>query len=165
MEFKGLSSSEVEKSRQEYGSNKLSETAGETFFEKLKGNFDDPMIKILVVALFVNIVIFFLGLFGIIESSVEWYEPVGIAVAVLLATFVSTISEYNNENAFQKLQDEASKILCKVYRNGVVEEIAIDDIVVGDYIMLQSGDKIPADGVIADGTIKVDQSVLNGESK
>ena len=165
MEFKGLTAEEVERSRQENGSNKLSETQGETFWEKLKGNFDDPMIKILVVALLVNVAIYVLGVVGVIESNVEWYEPLGIALAVILATFVSTISEFNNENAFQKLQEEASKILCKVYRDGAVVEIPIDDIVSGDLIMLQSGDKIPADGVIADGTIKVDQSVLNGESK
>ena len=165
MEFKGLTSAEVEKSRQENGSNKLSEKKGESFWQKLKGNFDDPMIKILVVALLVNVAIFILGAVGVIKPSVEWYEPLGIALAVILATFVSTISEYNNENAFQKLQDEASKILCKVYRDGAIVEIPIDDIVVGDLILLQSGDKIPADGIIADGTIKVDQSVLNGESR
>lgn len=165
MEFKGLTASEVEKSRQEHGSNRLSETKGETFWQKLKGNFDDPMIKILIVALLVNVAIFIMGQVGVIEASVEWYEPLGIALAVVLATFVSTISEYNNESAFQKLQDEASKILCKVYRDGAIVEIPIDDIVVGDHVLLQSGDKIPADGIIADGTIKVDQSVLNGESR
>ncbi|MDY2848035.1 MAG: calcium-translocating P-type ATPase, PMCA-type, partial [Oscillospiraceae bacterium] len=165
MDFKGLTSAEVEQSRKENGSNKLTETKGESFWDKLKGNFDDPMIKILIVALLVNVGIFILGKTGVVAESVEWYEPLGIAVAVILATFVSTISEYNNENAFQKLQDEASRILCKVYRDGAIVEIPIDDIVAGDYILLQSGDKIPADGIIADGTIKVDQSVLNGESK
>lgn len=165
MDFKGLTSAEVEQSRKENGSNKLTETKGESFWDKLKGNFDDPMIKILIVALLVNVGIFILGKIGIVAESVEWYEPLGIAIAVILATFVSTISEYNNENAFQKLQDEASRILCKVYRDGAIVEIPIDDIVAGDYILLQSGDKIPADGIIADGTIKVDQSVLNGESK
>lgn len=165
MDFKGLTAAEVERSRQENGSNRLTETKGETFWQKLKGNFDDPMIKILIVALLVNVAIFILGAVGVIEPTVEWYEPLGIAIAVILATFVSTISEYNNENAFQKLQDEASKILCKVYRDGAITEIPIDDVVSGDFILLQSGDKIPADGVIADGTIKVDQSVLNGESK
>ena len=63
------------------------------------------------------------------------------------------------------MQDEASKIKCKVYRSGEVAEISIDDIVVGDCIILQSGDKIPADGNLIDGNINVDQSVLNGESK
>lgn len=55
--------------------------------------------------------------------------------------------------------------MCKVYRNGEIAEVAINDIVVGDAILLQSGDKIPADGIIIDGDIKVDQSVLNGESR
>lgn len=165
MDFKGLTSAEVEESRAKNGSNKLSETKGESFWDKLKGNFEDPMIKILIVALLINVAIYILGVTGVISTDVEWYEPLGIALAVILATFVSTISEYNNENAFQKLQDEASRILCKVYRDGSIVEIPIDDIVSGDYILLQSGDKIPADGVLADGTIKVDQSVLNGESK
>ncbi len=165
MDFKGLTSAEAEQSRKENGSNRLTETKSESFLDKLKGNFDDPMIKILIVALLVNVLIFILGAVGVVEQSVEWYEPIGIAIAVILATFVSTISEYNNESAFQKLQDEASKILCKVYRDGAITEIPIDDIVCGDYILLQSGDKIPADGIIADGNIKVDQSVLNGESK
>jgi len=73
---------------------------------------------------------------------------VGIAIAVILATFVSTFSEYNNENAFQKLQEEASKVICKVYRNNSIIEISVDDVVVGDCILLQIGDKIPADGQI-----------------
>ena len=55
--------------------------------------------------------------------------------------------------------------MCKVYRNGEIVEVAINDLVVGDCILLQSGDKIPADGLMIDGELKVDQSVLNGESK
>ena len=154
----GLTEQQVLKSRQEHGDNRLSEVKSEGFWEKLKGNFGDPMIKILCVALIINVVFAFLG-------QTEWYESVGIAMAVILATFVSTFSEYRNENAFQKLQDEASKIKCKVYRNGEVVEVSIDDVVVGDCIILQSGDKIPADGNLIDGNINVDQSVLNGESK
>ncbi len=154
----GLTEQEALKSRQEHGDNRLSEVKSEGFWEKLKGNFGDPMIKILCVALIINIIFAFLG-------QTEWYESVGIAMAVILATFVSTFSEYRNENAFQKLQDEASKIKCKVYRDNEVTEISIDDVVVGDCIILQSGDKIPADGNLIDGSINVDQSVLNGESK
>lgn len=154
----GLTDEEALKSRQEHGDNRLSEVKSESFWEKLKGNFGDPMIKILCVALIINVIFAFLG-------QTEWYESVGIALAVILATFVSTFSEYRNENAFQKLQDEASKIRCKVYRNGDVTEISIDDVVVGDCIILQSGDKIPADGNLIEGNINVDQSVLNGESK
>ncbi len=154
----GLNDSQVEESRKKFGTNALTEHKKESFWSKLWGNFGDPMIKILCVALIINVIFAILG-------QVEWYESVGIAAAVLLATFVSTFSEYKNENAFQKLQAEASQIKCKVYRNGDVVEIPINEIVVGDCILLQSGDKIPADGVLVDGSIQVDQSVLNGEAK
>lgn len=158
MKFTGLTDEQVEESKKKYGDNSMTEKETESFWSKLKDNFGDPMIKILCVALLINVIFAFLG-------QTEWYESVGIAIAVILATFVSTFSEFRNENAFQKLQEEASRIYCKVYRNGVIKQIPINDIVVDDFVLLQSGDKIPADGIIVDGTIKADQSVLNGESK
>ena len=162
----GLTDKQAEESRQKYGDNSMTEQASESFWDKLKGNLGDPMIKILIVALLINVVLAVLGGVGIIkEGAPEWYEPLGIFVAIALATLVSTFSEYRNENAFQKLQEEASRIMCKVYRNGEIAEVAINDIVVGDAILLQSGDKVPADGIIIDGDIKADQSVLNGESR
>ena len=158
MKTYGLNDEQVRASREKYGDNRMTEQKTEGFWSKLKGNFGDPMIKILCVALIINVIFTILG-------QTEWYEPVGIAIAVLLATLVSTFSEHRNENAFQKLQEEASQIKCKVYRNGEIVEIPINDIVVDDCILLQSGDKIPADGILVDGTIQVDQSVLNGEAK
>ncbi|MFP3154363.1 calcium-translocating P-type ATPase, PMCA-type [Lachnospiraceae bacterium ZAX-1] len=154
----GLSSSQVQESKEKYGTNRLTEQASEGFWNKFKGNLGDPMIKILCVALVINVIFTVLG-------KAEWYESVGIAMAVLIATLVSTFSEYKNENAFQKLQEEASQITCKVYRDNEIVEISINDIVVGDCILLQTGDKIPADGTIVDGNLHVDQSVLNGETK
>ncbi len=162
----GLTDAQAEESKQKYGDNSMTEQASESFWDKLKGNLGDPMIKILIVALLINIVLAILGITGVIkEGAPEWYEPLGIFIAIALATLVSTFSEYRNENAFQKLQEEASRIMCKVYRNGVIAEVAINDIVVGDAILLQAGDKIPADGILIDGDLKVDQSVLNGESR
>ncbi|MBP0983506.1 MAG: calcium-translocating P-type ATPase, PMCA-type [Oscillospiraceae bacterium] len=162
----GLTDSQAEESKQKYGDNSMTEQASESFWDKLKGNLGDPMIKILIVALLINVVLAILGGVGVIkEGAPEWYEPIGIFIAIALATLVSTFSEYRNENAFQKLQEEASRIMCKVYRNGVIAEVAINDIVVGDAILLQAGDKIPADGILIDGDLKVDQSVLNGESR
>lgn len=162
----GLTDSEVAESKQKFGDNSMTEKSSESFWDKLKDNLGDPMIKILIVALLINVVLAILGITGVIkEGAPEWFEPLGIFIAICLATLVSTFSEYRNENAFQKLQEEASRIMCKVYRNGVISEVAINDIVVGDAILLQSGDKIPADGIIIDGDIKVDQSVLNGESR
>jgi calcium-translocating P-type ATPase len=158
MKSVGLTSLQAEESKSKYGDNKLTEQETEGFWSKFKSNLGDPMIKILCVALVINVIFAFLG-------QTEWYESVGIAIAVFIATFVSTFSEYKNENAFQKLQEEASQIICKVFRNNELVEIPIGDIVVDDVIMLQSGDKIPADGIIIKGEISVDQSVLNGETK
>ena len=153
-----LSSSKVEEQRNKYGSNKLTEKKQDGFWKKYIEAFNDPIIKILLVALVINLVFVFTG-------NAEWYEAVGIFVAVLLATFVSTFSEYSNEKTFAKLQAEADQIKCKVIRDEQVQEISIDDIVVGDYVLLQAGDKIPADGIMVNGEIKVDQSALNGESE
>ena len=158
MRVQGLNDEQVRISKEKYGDNRMTVQKTEGFWSQLKDNFGDPMIKILCVALVINIIFAFLG-------QTEWYESVGIALAVLIATLVSTFSEYRNENAFQKLQEEASQIQCKVYRNGEITEIPIDDIVVDDCILLQAGDKIPADGILIDGTIQADQSVLNGEAK
>jgi len=158
LKITGLTDAQVQEMKAKFGDNSITEQAREGFWDKLKGNFDDPIIKILIFALVLNVFFAFMG-------KSEWYESVGIAMAVLLATFVSTYSEYQNENAFQKLQGEASLIKCKVYRNGAVVEIPINDITMGDCVLLQTGDKIPADGVIIDGTISVDQSILNGEAK
>lgn len=157
MQTRGLTDAQAHASLQKYGSNRLSQAQTQSFGKKLLQNLGDPMIKILCAALLVNVVFVILG-----ES--EWYDAVGIALAVILATLVSTFSEYKNENAFQRLQEEASRIHCKVYRNGDITQIAIDDLVAGDCVLLQTGDKVPADGVIVEGSIKVDQSVLNGES-
>ncbi len=154
----GLTDEQVVQSKEKHGTNSLSRVKRGGFWDKLKKNFGDPMIKILCVALFINIVF-------AVTGNAHWYETMGIAVAVALATFVSTFSEYRNENAFQKLQEEASRIKCKVYRNGILTELSVDEAVVGDCILLQSGDKIPADGIIVSGNINTDQSVLNGESK
>lgn len=154
----GLTKEQVAASLRAHGNNALSQPPRETFKDKLLDNFQDPIIRILLLALLINIVFVYLG-------HGDWIETVGIFMAIILATFVSTWSEYSNENAFQKLQEEASRIRCKVWREGEPVEIAIDDIVVGEAIILEAGDKVPADGILLAGDIKVDQSALNGESE
>ena len=154
----GLSKEQIEESRRKYGDNTLTQPPRETFWSKLLGNFQDPIIRILIVALLVNAFFVYLG-------HGDWIETIGIFLAIILATFVSTWSEYSNENAFQKLQEEASRIRCKVWRDGEPQEIAIDDVVVGDAIILEAGDKIPADGILLEETLKLDQAALNGESE
>ncbi len=157
-QFKGLSEEEVKQSRKDHGSNELTPYEIESFWDKLKGNFKDPIIIILIGAL---VIIYILSLFGL----TEWYEAVAIGVAVLLATTISTFSEFKNETSFQKLQEEASQIQCNVFRGGHVQQVPIAEIVAGDYVLLQSGDKIPADGKVAAGDLKVNQASLTGESE
>ena len=155
--FTGLSYSQVNEQRVKFGSNELSPFKVESFWDKLLDNFKDPIIIILNVALAIILVLSFFDLS-------EWYEAVAIAIAVALATLVSTFSEFKNETSFQKLQEEASRIQNNVFRDGQLSKISVNDIVVGDYVLLQSGDKIPADGRIVTGDLKVNQASLTGES-
>ena len=154
----GLTSEEAAQSLKKYGNNALSKPPQQSFFEKLLDNFQDPIIRILIVALLINVGFVYMG-------YADWLETAGIFVAIILATFISTWSEYSNENAFQKLQEEASRITCKVWRDGQPVELRIDDIVAGDAVQLESGDKVPVDGVLLDGSLKLDQAALNGESE
>ena len=89
----------------------------------------------------------------------------GSQAAILISTFVSTLSEHGSETAFEKLQEDALKTKCRVKRSDGLLELPVTEVVVGDTILLQPGDRIPADGVITCGEIYVDQSPLNGESK
>jgi Ca2+-transporting ATPase len=123
--YPGLTDREVEASRAQHGSNAVASQEVETFWDKLLGNLKDPIIIILIVALLITLV---LTVFG----YAEWYESVGIAFAVVIATFVATWSEHSNEQSFQKLLEEASLILVKVFRNGHLTEISINELVVGD---------------------------------
>jgi calcium-translocating P-type ATPase len=154
--FRGLTSEAVAQSRSRHGGNQLTPQETETFWDKLLENFRDPMIFILVIALGVVVV---LALFGF----AEWYEGVGIAVAVALATLVATASEFKNEQTFQQLQEEASQILVNVFRDGSLRQLGINEVVVGDVVLLQPGDKIAADGRILQGRIQVNQAALTGE--
>lgn len=153
----GLTKEEVIKNREQYGSNALENIDKISFFKKLLESLGDPIIRILIIALGIKMVF--------LIKDFDWYETVGIVIAIFIASFISTISEYGSEQAFQKLQMEASKIKCKVKRNKIVEEISIKDVVVNDIVVLETGDKIPADGYLIEGEITVDESSLTGETK
>ena len=155
--YNGLKDVEVLENRKKYGSNELSRVKKEGFFKLLLNTLGDPIIKILLIALAIKTLFLF--------KNFDWYETIGIVIAILLASFISTISEYGSEKSFEKLQQEVSKINCKVLRNGKKIEIPINDVVVNDIVSLDVGDKIPADGVIVKGKISVDESSLNGETK
>ena len=154
---KGLSNSEVVKSREEYGTNALVMVKKDSFFKQLIRSLGDPIIKILLIALGIKTVF--------LIQDFDWYETVGIVIAIFLASFISTISEYGSEKAFIKLQREAEAIKVKVRRDGKVLLIDINEVVVVDIILLDSGDRIVADGVLIKGEVSVDESSITGESK
>ena len=153
----GLSEEEVRISRKKYGANTLTRKKRKSFFHQFLSSFGDPIIKILMAALGINLLFLF--------KDADWFEAVGIAVAIFLATFISTLSEYGSESAFLELQRSASNITCRVQRRKGILALPIGELVVGDLVLLQAGERIPADGVLLSGKIMVDQSSLNGESR
>ena len=156
--YPGLSDNAVSESRKFYGANVVTAQEAEGFFDKLRTNLKDPIIVILIVALAVTV---FLAAMGF----APWYEGLGIAFAVVMATLIATWSEYSNENEFQRLLEEASKVKVKVFRNSTMVEILIDDLVVNDLVLLQPGDTVPADGYLLTGEIELNESALTGESE
>ena len=137
--------------------NSLSARKRAGFFAKLLENLSDPIIKILLAALAVNLLFLFRGQ--------GWFETVGIALAILAASLISTLSEYSSENAFVRLQQEAAKTTCRVRREGLLREVPAEELVEGDVVFLEAGEGIPADGWLRKGTLQCDQAALSGESR
>lgn len=159
MKRTGLTAEQVEESRDKHGSNSLTQIPPEPLWKKILEGFKDPMIMILLVALVVQVVLFFLG-------QAEWFEPAGILIAIMIANGVASVSESKQEGKASALKaEEEAKETAKVIRDGKLEEIHVSEIVVGDIVYLQAGDKIPADGIVIDGELKVDQAALNGETE
>ena len=158
-----LTPDEVERSRALHGENLLPRAKRKSFWRKFLSNMGDPVIKILLVALAVNIIFTF--------KDSNPIESIGIAVSIFLATFISTLSEQGSEKAFEKLDAESRNEKCRVRRidggsgRAQVVELPFSKVVVGDRVILSAGDKIAADGVLRFGRIGVDQSGLNGESR
>ena len=153
----GLSNEEVKESRKKYGNNSISGKNKNTFFRLFIETLGDPIIKILLLALAIKTIFLF--------KDFDYFETIGIVMAILIASLISAISEYGSNKAFQSMQEESSKINVKVRRNRNVTEVPIDDIVVGDIIILASGDRVSADGILVKGKLSVDESSLNGETK
>ncbi len=153
----GLSEEEVIKARELYGENRLVSHGKDTFGKAFLRSLGDPIIRILMIALGIKTIF--------LIHDFDWFETVGIVIAILIASFISTISEYGSEKAFEKLQEESSKVKVRVKRKKGVQEIPIEEVVVGDLVLLSYGDKIPADGYLLKGTLSVDESSINGESR
>ncbi len=158
-----LTPDEVAKSRRASGSNTLSRRKRKSFFRQFVSNLGDPVIRILLCALGLNLLFSFKG--G------DPFETAGIGLAVFLATLISTLSEYGSESAFARLSEACAQMICRVRRRDgagagdTVREIPLGEAVVGDIAVLSPGEMIPADGYLLSGKLSVDQSAMTGESR
>ncbi|MBO5386710.1 MAG: cation-translocating P-type ATPase [Lachnospiraceae bacterium] len=156
--FKGLTNDEVLASREKYGTNEIQEAPPETFLQKVIGNLKDPMLILLIGIATFMLVLSFLG-------QAEWYESVGTYIAVALVAFISAKTEMSSDKKYRELKESTKKEKIKVHRNGVLTVVDIAELVVGDIVVLQSGDKIPADGTLLTGELRVNNASLNGETE
>ena len=152
----GLTSEQVEKSLKLYGNNSLVKEKSKSFARRFFENLSDPIIKILLIALAVQVALTF--------GNINYVEIAGILVAIFISTTVSTVSEYKSEQAFEKLDADSKNSLVSVLRDGEIQQILSSQLVVGDVMYVYAGDKIQADGTVISGKLSVDQSALNGES-
>lgn len=154
---KGLNDEEIKISRNKYGSNRITGKRKDTFISLFIETLGDPIIKILLIALAIKTIFLF--------RDFDYFETIGIVVAILVASLISAISEYGSNKAFERMQEESSRINVRVLRNGTIKSIPIDDIVKDDILVLSSGDRVGADCLLIKGYLSVDESSINGEAK
>lgn len=152
----GLTDEQVRKSRTEYGVNLLTPPKRPSLWKLYLEKFEDPVVRVLLVAAFFSLVI------SIIEN--EYAETIGIIAAILLATGIGFFFEYDANKKFDLLNAVSEDTLVKVMRNGHVQEIPRKEVVVGDIVLLETGEEVPADGVLLEAvSLQVNESNLTGE--
>lgn len=156
--FRGLSEQEVLRSREKYGGNVIIEKEPDTLWDRIKEGFGDPMIKLLCVIAAIMFVMF-------LFKQSDWYEPVGTVIAIVLVTVISAKTGMASDDEYRKLKNSTKAEPIKCHRDGEIKVVDVEDIVVDDIVILQSGDKIPADGILVSGDLRVDNSALNGEAE
>ena len=162
--YQGLTRQAVEESRNKYGSNVLTEHERQSWWLKLLSKFIDPLIRILLVAALLSFGISFYEYFYLKQGGSVFFEPVGIIVAILLATILAFVFEYRAEREFVLLTRIDDDVKVKVIREGRVQAIPRHEVVVGDIVVLATGDEIPADGFLLEShNLQVDESSLTGE--
>lgn len=162
----GLNASQVRENINEYGTNQLATKAKKSVFAMFAESFKDIWILVLCAALGIKVIFMIIGMFvPALAAGNEWVELVSIIAAIILSTGFSTYSEYKNTSRSEALQEEYNKTYAKVKRDGKIENILTNEITKYDVILIQAGDKIPVDGILISGKIKVSQAALNGESR
>ncbi|MDE6250882.1 MAG: cation-transporting P-type ATPase [Alphaproteobacteria bacterium] len=157
MHTSGLTPSQVKSSRKKYGANILPQPRLKTAMDFLRDVFSDRLNLILLFLAFVFIVVAILGLGSMTEA-------LGIILVLGLISTIDVVTGLRSQRYSRRLQDMASVRFCNVIRSGKIQNINVTDIVVGDVVLLHTGDTIHADGYLIDGAINVDNSVLNGET-
>ena len=164
LHFGGLSQDEVLRSREAHGSNILTPPEKASIWVQFLEKFSDPLIKILLVALLLSLCISAYEAFWLGHEMSVFLEPIGIFVAVMLATVVGFIVELNANKKFQLLNQVNDDIAVKAVRDGRITEVSRKDIVVGDVVMLEAGEEVPADGELLDSMmLSINESTLTGE--
>ena len=158
MRYRGLTTAEAEASRRIHGANVLPEPARLTFGQAFLETFRDPMIRILLVMVALMVTMYFVG-------YAEIYEPVGTIVTVLIVATVTARTSLTSDDEYHALRARTTKDRAKLRRDGGLHVLPVDEIVVGDLVILQGGDKIPADGVLISGDLRVSNAALNGETE
>jgi Ca2+-transporting ATPase len=163
--YTGLTDAEVLESRKKHGENILTPPEKESLWVQFFEKFTDPIIIILLVALVLSIGVSFYEFFSGHNRSVSVFlEPAGILVAVLLATVVGFFFELSANKKFEVLNKVNDDTLVKVVRNGNICQIPKKDVVVGDIVILETGEEIPADGELLDAiSLQINESTLTGE--
>ena len=152
----GLTDSEVLKSREKYGVNLLTPPKRTSLWKLYLEKFEDPVVRVLLIAAVFSFII------SVIEN--EYAETIGIIAAILLATGIGFCFEYDASKKFDLLNAVNEETLVKVIRNGKIQEIPRKDIVVGDIVVLETGEEIPADGELIEAiSLQVNESNLTGE--
>lgn len=162
--YEGLTKEEVLESRQRNGSNVLSEPEKVSLWIRFLHKFEDPLIIILLVAGILSVSISFYEYYVLQEDTTVFFEPVGIFVAILLATGLAFLFEVKADREFAILNQVNDEEPVMVIREGRRQQIPKCDVVVGDIILINTGDEIPADGLLLEAvSMNVDESSLTGE--
>ena len=160
----GLTQQEVEESRLKYGDNLLTPPEKESLWKQFLEKFQDPIIRILLIALLLSIGVSLYQLFTEAEGWSVLLEPLGIFVAVMLATCVGFFFELSANKKFDILNQSEDEQMVTVYRDGLIQRIERKDVVVGDSVVVETGDEIPADGTLMEAiAMRVNESDLTGE--
>lgn len=162
--YTGLTDAQVLESRSKHGANILTPPKKEPLWKQFLEKFGDPLIIILLIAGVLSIGISCYEFWGLHEGAETFFEPVGIFVAILLATGIAFIFELKADKQFSVLNQVNDDEMVEVIRNGNTTSIKKKDVVVGDIVVLNTGEEIPADGELLEAvTLNVDESSLTGE--